>query len=82
MGRILEDSLMCMFYDIVVHKEYQNKGIGKRIIKKLINKVKNKKYTSIGIFASKNNLDFLVPFYKKFGFEKSNEGMELKKHMR
>jgi len=82
MGRILEDGIMCMFYDIMVHKDYQNKGIGKRIMKKLINKIKNKKYTSIGVFASKNNKEFLIPFYKKFGFKKNNKGMELTKYMK
>lgn len=82
MGRILEDGVMCMFYDIVVHKDYQRKGVGKKIMKRLIKEVRNKKYTSIGLFASKENLVFLSKFYKKSGFEKINTGMELKKYMK
>jgi GNAT superfamily N-acetyltransferase len=82
MGRILEDGIMCMFYDIVVHKNYQNKGIGKMIMDKLIDKVKGKNYTSIGLFANKENLKFLVPFYKKFGFELVKNGMECKRFMK
>lgn len=82
MGRILEDGMMCMFYDIAVHKDYQNKGVGKKIMERLVREVKNKKYTSIGIFASKENITFLSKFYKKFGFEKVNTGMELKKYMK
>ena len=82
MGRILEDGIMCMFYDIVVHKDYQGKGIGKMIMKKLIDQVKDRGYTSIGLFASKENIKFLLPFYKKFGFKLIKTGMECKKYMK
>lgn len=82
MGRILEDGIMCMFYDIVVHKDYQGKGIGYKIMKKLVDHVKDKKYTSIGLFAWDKNSKFLFPFYKEFGFKKTKYGMELKKYMR
>ena len=80
MGRILEDGVMCMFYDIAVHKDYQNKRIGKKIMKRLIDEVKDKNYTSIGIFVWDENSSFLLPFYKRFGFKKTL-GMELKKYM-
>ena len=51
-------------------------------MERLVKEVKNKKYTSIGLFASKENITFLSKFYKKFGFEKVNTGMELKKYMK
>jgi len=82
MGRILEDGTMCMFYDVVVDKSYQGKGIGKMVMEGLLNEVKDKRYTSIGLFASENDLDFLIPFYRKFGFEGVKGGMECKKYMR
>lgn len=82
MGRILEDGSMYMFYDIAVHKDYQGKGIGKIIMKKLIDKVKNKRYTSIGLFMAEENIKFLSPFYKKFGFKIVKTGMECKKCMK
>lgn len=82
MGRILEDGIMCMFYDIVVHKDYQRKGIGGMVMKKLIGRVKGKGYTSIGLFATKQNIKSLAPFYKKFGFKLVKTGMECKKHMK
>lgn len=82
MGRILEDGIMCMFYDIVVDKNYQGEGIGKLIMENLLNQVKDKEYTSIGLFASDENLDFLIPFYGKFGFELVKGGMECKKYMK
>lgn len=79
-GRILEDGVMCMFYDICVHPDYQGKGVGTSIMEKLIDKVKDKGYASIGLFAWKENPDN-IHFYENFGFEKASGGMELKKYM-
>jgi len=78
-GRILEDGAMCMFYDIVVHRDYQGKGIGKMIMNNLLDFIKDKKYISVSLFAWPENKDFLLPFYKKFGFELFETGMRLKK---
>jgi len=79
MGRIVEDGIMCMFYDIVVHKDYHGKGIGKKIMDNLLAFTKDKKYSSISLFADPDNKDFLIPFYNKFGFELFGTGMRLKK---
>jgi len=79
MGRIVEDGVMCMFYDIVAHKDYQNKGIGKMIMNNLLAFTKDKKYSSISLFADPDNREFLIPFYNKFGFELFETGMRLKK---
>lgn len=80
LGRILEDGIMCMFYDVGVHPNYQTKGIGTLIMKKLTNYVKNRKYASIGLFVWDKNYN-AEDFYKKFGFEKVETGMELIKYM-
>ena len=80
LGRIMEDGVMCMFYDIAVHPKYQGKGYGKRIMEKLIFQVKGKKYVSIGLFAWEGNPKS-IPFYESFGFEKTESGMELKEYM-
>lgn len=80
LGRIVEDGVMCMFYDIGVLPEYQDKGIGKKIMEMLIDQVKDKKYASISLFSwAENPLN--VPFYEKFGFVQTNTGMELEKYM-
>ena len=79
MGRMVEDGIMCMLYDIVVHKDYQGKGIGKMIMNNLLAFTKDRKYSSISLFADPNNKDFLRPFYNKFGFELFETGMRLKK---
>ena len=80
LGRILEDGIMCMFYDIAVHPDYQRRGIGTSIMNKLIDKVKDKRYVSIGLFTWEGN-PANNQFYKKFGFEKVGTGMELVKCM-
>lgn len=79
-GRIMEDGVMCMFYDICVHPDYQNKGIGTKIMEMLIDKVKDKGYVSIGLFAWEGNPEN-ISFYESLGFEKVSTGMELVKHM-
>jgi ribosomal protein S18 acetylase RimI-like enzyme len=80
MGRIMEDGVMCMFYDIGVHPKYQHQGIGSKILQTLIDAVKNKKYASIGLFAWSEN-PISKPFYRKFGFVEKKTGMELDKYM-
>lgn len=78
-GRILEDGAMCMFYDIVVHRDYQGKGIGKVIMNNLLDFIKDKNYISVSLFAWPDNKEFLIPFYNKFGFQTFETGMRLKK---
>ena len=80
LGRILEDGVMCMFYDLGVLPKYQNKGVGTKLMETLINRVKDKKYTSIGLFTWDKNPP-LKKYYKRFGFEEVNTGMELVKYM-
>ena len=80
-GRILEDGIMCMFYDIGVHPDYQGKGVGNQVMEALIDHVKDKEYASIGLFAWKENPSNF-PFYEKHGFERMTSGMELVKHMK
>ena len=79
-GRILEDGVMCMFYDIGVHPNYERRGIGTRIMQNLIDQVKYKGYASIGLFAWDKNPEN-IQFYEKFGY-KLTKGMELIKYMK
>ncbi|MBI2545057.1 MAG: GNAT family N-acetyltransferase [Candidatus Aenigmarchaeota archaeon] len=79
-GRIVEDGIMCMFYDIGVHPDYQRQGVGAKILEELINRVKDKGYASIALFAWEEN-PANIPFYEKFGFVRTS-GMELTKYMR
>ncbi|MBI4836358.1 MAG: GNAT family N-acetyltransferase [Candidatus Abawacabacteria bacterium] len=80
-GRFIEDGVMCMFYDIGVHPKYQGRGIGSKILKNLVEQVKDKGYASIGLFAWEENPGNF-PFYEKFGFVRQSSGMELVKYMK
>ena len=68
------------FNGISVHQQ-KKKGvsIGKLVMEKLIEQVKDKSYASIGLFAWDAN-PRNIPFYAHFGFEITS-GMELKKYM-
>ncbi len=73
-GRLVTDKKYAMVYDLVVHPQYQNKGIGKKIVSELVKKCP--KGTSIGLFIE--DKDSLKSFYKSLGFEPI-QGMQLKK---
>ncbi len=75
MGRIVEDGCMCMIYDVMVRKEYQKQGNGKKIMQALMEKAKTKDYTHIGLFAYDN--PELIKFYKSFGFDDKKNGIGL-----
>lgn len=80
-GRILEDGVMCMFYDIGVLPGHHGEGIGTKIMEMLIEQVKDKNYASIGLFMWDKNMG-IKKFYEKFGFEEVATGMELVKYMK
>ena len=50
-------------------------------LKALIDKIKDKKYVSIGLFAWEQNPGNMH-FYEKIGFKKVKTGMELEKYMK
>ena len=59
--------------DIVVDKKYQNKGVGKLIINKLLRLAKNKKCYKVILQSNRKALNF----YKKLGFKKKNFSMQI-----
>lgn len=60
----LKKGLMAYIEDIVVHKEFRNKKIGKLIVDYLIEVTEKEGCYKIKIDCSKNN----ILFYKKLGF--------------
>lgn len=54
--------------DIVIHKDYQNKGYGKRILRNIIYEAKKEKCYKVIL----NCREELEEFYKKSGLEKKN----------
>lgn len=58
--------------DVITHKDYRNKGVGKNIIDKLIEVGKENKCYKIVLFCK----DDYQCFYENCGFDKSKNGME------
>lgn len=54
--------------DLVVDKNYLNKGIAKQLINYCLNSIDTEKYYKIILNCSEN----LISFYEKFGFDKKN----------
>lgn len=70
MGRLIGDDLYYTIVDIVVMPEYQSKGIGREIIKRILGYADNQTPScgraSIHLVAEKGK----EAFYEKFGFRK------------
>lgn len=69
MGRLIGDGLYHLIVDVVVHPEYQGRGIGSVVVSALTNYVKNQTPTgsraSIQLIAEQGKEDF----YRKLGFK-------------
>jgi GNAT superfamily N-acetyltransferase len=69
MGRMVEDGIMYMIYDVIVRPEYQKQGHGKNIMNSLLDKITPKEdYVRVGLFTFED--PELIKFYESFGFEK------------
>lgn len=77
-GRILSDGFLhAVIFDVIVLPEFQQNGIGKEIMKKLVLKCKKKNIRDIQLFCAKEKQEF----YEKLGFvirPENAPGMELK----
>lgn len=77
MGRLVGDGVMYWYLqEIVVLPDYQGQGIGKSIVKNLLDYITKHtdpgNFTSVGLTAAPGK----EPFYEKLGFEASS-GMRL-----
>ncbi|MED3913091.1 GNAT family N-acetyltransferase [Priestia megaterium] len=69
-GRALSDGVFnAAIYDVVIDKEYQNKGIGQQIIENLLAQLKD--ISCVHLVSTSGNEEF----YKKAGFRKMKTGM-------
>ena len=70
MARAIGDGLYYLIVDVVVHKEYQGKGIGKLLIEEIVRFVEDKteegQKASINLISMKDKEEF----YEKCGFRK------------
>lgn len=71
-GRALADGVDCSYIcDVAIHPDYQGKGIGKKIIQKLINLSEG--HRKIILYANPGK----EGFYKKLGFKRMSTAMAI-----
>ncbi|CAM5194859.1 Acetyltransferase (GNAT) family protein OS=Ureibacillus acetophenoni OX=614649 GN=SAMN05877842_11740 PE=4 SV=1 [Ureibacillus acetophenoni] len=69
-GRALSDGVFnAAIYDVVVHKDYQNQGIARKIMEFLLDQLKN--VSCVHLISTTGNEEF----YKKLGLKKLKTGM-------
>lgn len=69
-GRVIADGIYhALIVDLIIHPNYQGKGLGSKLLDRLVNKCKKNKIRDIQLFAAKNKFTF----YEKFGFRKRSD---------
>ncbi|MFP8644309.1 GNAT family N-acetyltransferase [Priestia aryabhattai] len=69
-GRALSDGVFnAAIYDVVIDEQYQNKGIGQKIIENLLAQLKD--ISCVHLISTAGNEEF----YRKAGFRKMKTGM-------
>lgn len=59
-------------WDVVVHPDYQGKGLGKTLMKQLIKKLRSEDISNVTLFADPH----VVDFYRNLGFMPDPEGIK------
>lgn len=59
-------------WDVVVHPEFQSKGLGKALMKYMIKKLRSEDISNITLFADPH----VVDFYRRLGFMSDPEGIK------
>lgn len=78
MARMIGDmGLCCYIKDVVVHPDYQGRGLGRTLIDELLRFVNEHGISGTSVFVELAAMPDKVPFYEKFGFS-ANEAHRLK----
>jgi GNAT superfamily N-acetyltransferase len=59
-------------WDVVIHPKFQNRGLGKALMKYMINKLRSNDISNITLFADPG----VVDFYRRLGFVLDPEGIK------
>lgn len=73
-GRCVDDTDMCMIYDVSVLPQYQRKGVGTLIMNEIKKYITQNDFIRIQLFTYDKDKN-LSQFYKKFGFQGVSTGM-------
>lgn len=78
MSRMIGDFGLCYYVkDVVVRPEYQRRGIGKMLVREMLDFVKTHGENGKEIFVELCAMPDKIPFYEKFNFA-ANEAQRLK----
>lgn len=78
MARMIGDMGLCYYIkDVVVHPDYQGRGLGRALIDELLRFVNEHGISGTSVFVELAAMPDKVPFYEKFGFS-ANEAHRLK----
>lgn len=77
-GRVIADGVHhALIIDLIIHPDYQGKGLGSKLLERLVSKCKEHKIRDIQLFSARDKF----AFYEKIGFEKrpiNAPGMQLR----
>lgn len=77
MGRLVGDGAMYWYLqEIIVLPEYQGKGIGKSIVGRLLEHIRENTIPGTGVEVGLTAVKGKEPFYEKFGFSCGSSGMK------
>lgn len=77
MGRLVGDGAMYWYLqEIIVLPEYQGKGIGKSIVSRLLEHIRENTIPGTGVEVGLTAVKGKEPFYEKFGFSCGSSGMK------
>jgi predicted GNAT family N-acyltransferase len=69
MARLMTDGTQALIMDVVVHPEYQGKGIGKTMMSKVMEYLNNSLHEGQYVLVNLNATKGRESFYIQFGFE-------------
>jgi GNAT superfamily N-acetyltransferase len=77
MGRLVGDGAMYWYLqDIIVQPEYQGQGIGRMIVNRLLEYIKENAMPGTKIEIGLTAVKGKEPFYEIFGFSSTSSGMK------
>ena len=72
----IKGSKRCQIESVRIHKDYRNKGFGKKLIGKGIEMAMKKKCSIVQLTSNKKRKD-AIKFYKKIGFSSTHQSFKL-----
>lgn len=82
MARLISDNgYIALLADVMVKPEYQNQGIGKKMINNLLDRAKTTLEEDEAMMIQLLSADGKINFYKKFGFKDKKEVVEAGMYM-